>query len=273
MNENTVCIYCFVDDYLKATKLKEPRQRRMSDSQIITSALLACAHFGGNMVQSLEYLKAHHGFKPIDKSGFNRRLHGLFETILFIFSALGKTLMELNTSGDYLIDSFPVAVCRNIRIPRCRILRGEPYRGYNSSKREYFYGFKVMLITTSSGIPVQYFLMAGSVHDITGFQSMNLEIPEGSSLYGDAAFTDYDLEDLYAECENIRILADRKSNAKRKDEPWQAFIKKVLRKRVETTFSGITAKFPKHIHAVTPQGFIIKIFLFIFAYTIENVAW
>ena len=43
-----------------------------------------------------------------------------------------------------------------------------------------------------------------------------------------------------------------------------------MRKRIETTFSEITAFFPRHIHAVTPQGFILKVVLFIFAYTFDR---
>jgi hypothetical protein len=50
-----------------------------------------------------------------------------------------------------------------------------------------------------------------------------------------------------------------------------AFLKEVYRKRIETTFSGITAYFPKKIHAVTAQGFILKLILFTFAYTLTQV--
>jgi len=47
-------------------------------------------------------------------------------------------------------------------------------------------------------------------------------------------------------------------------------LKKVMRKRIETTFSEITAFFPRKIHAVTIQGFILKVILFIFAYTLDR---
>lgn len=169
-----------------------------------------------------------------------------------------------------MIDSFPVSVCRNIRIHRCRLLSGEAYRGYNASKKEYLYGFKVEVIITSDGLPVDYFIVAGSVHDAKAFQAMHLALPEGSSLYADSAYTNYELEDLYLECEQVALLAARKSNSKRPDSPAMSFIKKTMRKRVETSFSGIENFFPKSIHAVTPQGFRLKIMLFLFAYTIDK---
>jgi hypothetical protein len=63
------------------------------------------------------------------------------------------------------------------------------------------------------------------------------------------------------ECDEIKLLIDRKKNSIRKDTPAQAFIKKYWRKRIETTFSKITAFFPRSIHAVTPQGFLLKLLL------------
>ena len=50
-----------------------------------------------------------------------------------------------------------------------------------------------------------------------------------------------------------------------------AFLKDCYRKRIETTFSGITGYFPKKIHAVTAKGFMLKIILFIFAYTLSQI--
>lgn len=169
-----------------------------------------------------------------------------------------------------MIDSFPVAVCRNIRINRCRLLNDEAYRGYNASKREYFYGFKVEVIVTADGLPASYFIVAGSVHDGKALQAMHLDLPPQSSLYGDSAYTNYEIEDLLLECEQVSLLTQRKSNSKRKDSPAMGFIKTVMRKRIETTFSQIEAAFPRAIHAVAPQGFLLKILLFLFAYTIKE---
>ena len=176
----------------------------------------------------------------------------------------------MNTKSEYVIDSFPVAVCRNIRINRCKLLHGEAYRGYNASKREYFYGFKVEVVVTADGLPVNYFIVAGSVHDGKALQAMHLDLPLQSSLYGDSAYTNYEIEDLLLECEQISLLPQRKSNSKRKDSPAMNFIKSVMTKRIETTFSEIEAVFPRSIHAVTPQGFLLKVVLFLFAYTINK---
>lgn len=270
MTDYTIAIYCFMDDYLKVSRPALDVRRKVNDAEILTVALLSAQYFYGNQHSAYQYLHQHHGMAKIDKSTFNRHLHRLAETLTSIFLALGQTLKQLNTDSRYLIDSFPVAVCQNIRISRCKLLQHEAYRGYNASKRAYFYGFKVQVITTAQGLPVEYFITAGSIHDNTAFQAMSLVLPEHSEVYADSAYTNYDLEDLYQECEHIRLLVERQSNSKRPDSAALRFLKKYYRKRIDTSFSEITAHFPSRIHAVTPQGFLLKIVLFLFAFTFNK---
>lgn len=271
MEDFTIIIYCFVDDYLKGSGSQEDVKRKMSNAEIITTALVSARYFSGNFTKGRDYMRTHHGSDVPDKSNFNRQLHRLSEQILLIFLGLGQTLKELNLESEYIIDSFPIAVCHNIRIKRSKMLQGKAYKGYNHSKRSYFYGFKVQVITTADGIPVECFIAAGSFHDTTIFRAMNIDLPEQSILYADSGYTDYQLEDYYKELEKIHLLVQRKSNSKRADHPALAYIKKQKRKRIETSFSEIEAYFPKKIHAVTAQGFLIKVFLFIFAYTVNRI--
>ena len=62
----------------------------------------------------------------------------------------------------------------------------------------------------------------------------------------------------------------RKSNSKRKHQPWQEHLISVSRKRIETMFSQISVMFPKRIHAVTVDGFLLKLVLFIFVFTLNE---
>lgn len=271
MEDFTVAIYCFLDDYFKISHPKEDVKRKMSNAEILTTAIIAARYFAGNFVKARCYMKQVHGCKMTDKSNFNRHLHRLAGTLTNIFFSLGQSIKQLNTSCEYIIDSFPVAVCKNIRIKRCKLLKDKSYRGYNHSKREYFYGFKIQIITTADGIPTEFFIVAGSVHDITAFNAMNIDLPAGSELYADSAYTNYELEDYYQELEQIYLRVERKSNSKRADHPATKFIKKIMRKRIETSFSEILSYFPRKVHAVTPQGFMLKMVLFICAYTFNRI--
>ena len=270
MNDFTIAIYCFVDDYLQVAGKKVAAKRTLNDAEVITTALVAARYFGGNLTTACSYMRQHQRCRMPHKSNFNRSLHRLSSVITSLFLALGQRLKQLNCSSEYVIDSFPVAVCHNVRAGRCRLLSGQAYKGYNASKKESFYGFKVEVITTSDGLPVEYFIVAGSVHDARAFEAMNLDLPQGSHLYADSAYTNYELEELYLACEQVSLLCERKRNSSRPDTPAMKFVKQTMRKRVETCFSGIEAAFPKAIHAVTPQGFLLKLVLFLFAYTLDK---
>lgn len=224
----------------------------------MTTALIAARYFYGNHSIARVYMREKHGVVMINKSGFSRHLHSLEKQLVSIFYTLAEVIKELNTTGQYLIESFPVAVCDNIRIPTCRLLQGEVYRGKSASKHRYFYGFRVQVITTADGVPVDYFVCAGSFVDVTVFQAMNIDLPQGSLLYPDSGYTDYQLEDLYQACEKIQLKVVRKSNSKRKDKPYEAYLKNHYRKKIENVFSGITSLFPKKIHALPLKAFCSK---------------
>jgi len=79
------------------------------------------------------------------------------------------------------------------------------------------------------------------------------------------------LEEAWREIERVELAVDRKANSKRPHEPWQTFLIQHLRKGVETTTSQITGRFPKSIHAVTAQGFALKLLLFVFTHTLAEL--
>jgi putative transposase len=51
--------------------------------------------------------------------------------------------------------------------------------------------FKVHVIVTFDGIPVEYTFTTGSTHDLDGIRQMPLNLPDGSEILADAACTDY----------------------------------------------------------------------------------
>ncbi|CAK8716592.1 hypothetical protein LDFHOB_05940 [Candidatus Electronema aureum] len=102
---------------------------------------------------------------------------------------------EKNSLKIYLADSFPVPVCRNIRIRRCKIYQDECFRGRVSSRKEYFYGLKVHALMTESGIPVEIFLSPGSYSDTNSLYDFSFPVPSGSVVYGDKAYNAYNIED------------------------------------------------------------------------------
>ena len=120
-------------------------------------------------------------------------------------------------------------MCDNIRIRRCRLYpleeHGGAFRGYISSKRRYFYGLRVHLVVTGAGEPVEFSLAKGSEADITVFEELELDLPEGSIICADKAYTDYHYEDLLKEV-GLYLKAQRRKNSKRPMAAWEEFLSK-----------------------------------------------
>lgn len=262
-------IYTIMDDSLKAMLHQEDSRRTFFDAEVITTGLVASRFFGGHLNRARLFLKQS-GLMPqmISESRLNRRWHALSHLVLNIFEHLSYSLKQQNQSQQYLLDSFPLEVCDNIRIRRCRLLQGEDYRGYCAAKRRYFYGLRVHVITTSEGIPVEIGFLPGEANDSRGLSVLSLELPQGSEVFMDAGYTDYQGEDDALEAEGMRLSVGRKKNSKRRDEWGEHWYKKMTRHRIETVFSEITSWFPKRIHAVTLEGFMLKALMFIFAFAL-----
>ena len=270
LQDKVIGIYCKVDDILKGISHPEHKDRRVSDSEIITTAILSALYFKGNQCSAINYMRTYN-MSPtmVGKSGFCKRIHKVASLLMWMFLDVGRLFKYVYAELEYIIDSFPLKVCHNIRISRSKLLKGEQYRGYSVSKREYFYGVKVQLLTLKDGIPVDMCFVPCSEHDVEALRKMYFDLPAESMVYGHSAYTEYTLEELYKEAECIELKISRKSNSKRPDKPYQAFIKTAMRKRIETTISQIIEMTPQSIHAVTAKGFLLKILLFVFAYQLK----
>ena len=192
MDDSVLTIYCLCDDLLKALRHQEDPQRLMSDAEVMTTAIVATLYFGGNFERA-RLLLASPRYIPgmLSKSQFNRRLHAMRDQLVRVFRVLGDTFKRLNAASLYIIDSFPVAACDNIRIKRDKRFCNERFRGYTASKRRYFYGLRVHLVVTGAGEPVEFSLAAGSEGDISVFKALQLDLPECSIICADKAYTDY----------------------------------------------------------------------------------
>jgi len=273
MDDKIVVTFCLCDDLLKGIHHQEDQQCHMNDAEIMTTALVASLFFRGNHESARAMLKQH-GYIPhmLSKSRFSRRLHRIKAIFIILFDLLGKIWKTLNPDAIYVIDSLPVAVCDNIRIRRSKIYSKEDFRGYQASKKRYFYGLKIHLMVTQDGQPVECFLTPGGFGDIAALKYYAYELPNGSIIYADKAYNAYEIEDLLKEVDPIHLLPMRKKNSKRALSPSVTFVQSYYRKRVETAGSRIEQLLPKSIHAVTSQGFELKVALFVIASSLNSYA-
>jgi hypothetical protein len=271
MDDKIIATFCLCDDLLKAIHHQEDCQCQLNDTEIMTTALIASLFFRGNHESARALLKQH-GYIPhmLSKSRFSRRLHRIKALFIILFDLLGNMWKTLHTDAVYVIDSLPVAVCDNIRIRRSRIYSKEDFRGYQASKKRYFYGLKIHLMVTQDGQPVECLLTPGGFGDVDALKYYAYELPNGAIIYADKAYNDYEIEDLLKEVNHIDLLPMRKKNSKRALSPSVTFVQSYYRKRVETAGSLIEQLFPKSIHAVTSQGFELKVALFVIASSLNS---
>lgn len=271
MCDCTLAIYCFIDDLLKSLDHQGDPRAKVTDSEVITIALIAMLYFGGNFEKSRLVLHEL-GLMPrmLSRSRLNRRLHQLSDLLSLIFHQFGTVLKDLNWESRYLLDSFPVSLCDNIRIKRCRLVQDERFRGYLTSKRRYFYGVRVQVITTVDVVPVEFVMLPGRFADIEGLAHLPLDFPEGAHLIADSAYTQFEWEEYLQQTQNLHLLVVAKSNTKRAIEPRLEEYKKLFRKKIETTFGELMKLFPKKIHITSLKGFLLKIQLFLLAFQIDK---
>jgi len=275
MEETVTLIYCLCDEFLCAYGYTDDPQAEVTTAEVMTVPLVAATFFCGNQERGRIYLKSHRIFsRVLSRSRLNRRLHAIPEEVWqALFAVLAASFKATNETQEYIIDSFPVPVCDNIRIRRCKLYpkdRGEEFRGYVASKRRYFYGLRVHLLVTARGEPVEFCLAPGAENDLVPFRDFGLDLPEGAVIFADKLYTDYGYEDLLKEL-GIELVSLRKENSKRPRPGWEEYYNRVVRKRVETANSQITSLFPKAIHAVTPQGFELKVFCFVLAFAFQSL--
>jgi hypothetical protein len=244
----------------------------MEDAEVITTGMVAAIWFGGN-IEKARCTLLQTGLIPdmLGKSRLCRRIHAVADLIADLFLQLGQVFKQANVSMEYTLDSIPIPVCDNIRIRRSRLLQGEAYRGYIASKRRYFYGVRLHILATSTGIPVEFIFLPGAAHDSNALFSLPLDLPAGSEVYYDSAYTNYTVEDDLLQTDQIKLSPLRKRNSNRFDhDPGIRLYKSYVRKYIETTFSTMTSWFPKKIHAVTFNGFLLKLLLFTFAFMLDK---
>jgi len=99
----------------------------------------------------------------------------------------------------------------------------------------------------------------------------NFDLPEYSFVTGDKAYNDYTIEDVMREA-GVELVPLRKKNSHRPVPAFMTFFQACVRKIVETTGSLIERLLPKSIHAVTANGFEIKVALFVLACSV-NFLW
>jgi hypothetical protein len=138
-------------------------------------------------------------------------------------------------------------------------------KGYSVSKKRFFYGYKVHMVITTNKEPLYCYISYGNEHDISAAKKYLHCLKPDSIVIGDKGYISKKLTD-YLKQFKINLSAIKRSNMGNDRE---YFIKRRLRKKIETVFSIITGRMGSVIKATTIDGFLTKLKLFIVSYSID----
>jgi hypothetical protein len=100
-------------------------------------------------------------------------------------------------------------------------------------------------------------------------KAFRCDVPEGSHVSADQAYHDDATEGVLREASHIQLYPIPKKDSKRPLPPYIAYVQHDCRKRIETVGSLSERMLPKTIHAVTAEGFALKVFLVVLAYSLN----
>lgn len=270
MRDQAVVIYFICDEIVKALRIKEDPQCKMSTAEVMTFALISSTVFGCDYKRT-RLVTLHLSFfsHVLSHSRLVRRIHQISEHVWTMVFYCLKEFLKNKNNNYFIVDSFPVKAYENHKSARAKIFSGKNYHGYSATKKQYFFGLKVHIIIDTDGIPVEFIITPGSCSDIKALKDFPLDLPESSIIMGDKAYTDYHFEDLLMELGEIKLLPKRKKNLKRQNTPLEEGLLSFNRNYIETIFSSIISRMPRYIRARTERGFYLKLHFFILAYLIN----
>ncbi len=199
------------------------RAHRMNSSEIIT--LLVAYHQSG--YRTFKWFYVNHVQKHW-LSGFPHLLsyNRFIELVPHIIVPLTAFMQSRcrTSQGIAFVDSTPLKVCKNIRIPRHKTFVKEAGRGKSSTG--WFYGFKLHLIVNDQGEIHSFCITAGNVDDRKPVPKLVKSLT--GRLFGDRGYISKKLTKLLAS-QDLKLTTTLKKNMKA--QTIDAFDQWLLRKR------------------------------------------
>ena len=268
--DDTFIITTFVilTDVLRTLGHQDDCRARTADAEVLTVAVVAATYFQNHHERALCVLRGMHYLSgPLSIARFNRRLHRLAPW----FEALLPLVATTFAGGDvYILDSLPVPVCKRARRWRCRKVRGRAYCGYCKAKDEKFFGWRLHLVCTPAGVPVNFRLLPGGWHDLTPVHELTWDLPSGARVLCDKAYNSAVDEASILADTGVRLVPIRKENMRPNEfADWCDL--KYYRHGIETRNSQLEKMGLERLYARTNEGFSLKVQASLFALLCSNM--
>lgn len=170
------------------------------------------------------------------------------------------------TSGIAFIDSLPIAVCHNRRIPSHKVFAEVAERGKSSV--DWFYGFKLHLVVNDQGELLAFHLTPGNVDDRKPVPKLARGL--FGKLFGDRGYISQSLQQVLSE-QNLQLITKIRKNMK--NRLLSVFDQIMLRKRalIETINDQLKNICQiEHTRHRSTANFLVNVIAALIAYTYKE---
>jgi hypothetical protein len=266
-----LALFCHVDDFCQQWDNAQPRQvgesgRRvrkpgLSESEIMTIVIhFHQSHYRDFKAYYLRYVRVQLRAEFPELVSYSRFVHLMRRIVLRLWAYACACCGRC--TGISFIDSTPVRVCLNRRIPRHKVFAGLAARGHCSMG--WFYGFKLHLVVNEYGDILAFQLTPGNVDDRQ--PAPKLAAALFGKLFGDKGYLSHPLfEDLLQQ--GVQLITALRSNMKPKLMLLQD--KLLLRKRfiIETINDQLKNQSQiEHSRHRSPTNFVINLLAGLISY-------
>lgn len=228
-------IYYNVDNFLKEfqkivdkNSIGNPPKRKpiLSDSEVMTIMILhQLSGFRTLKAFYLDYVKVHMRSDFPKTVSYNRFVE-LQKKVLVALAVFAKTSINGKCTGISFVDSTPIRVSKNKRIPNHKVFKGIAEVG--KSTMGWFYGFKLHLVTNEIGQIVDFVITTANVDDRDPLKNGNILKNIWGKLYGDKGYIS---QQLFETLFNLGTFFTTGKRANMKNQLMDLYDKIMLRKR------------------------------------------
>ena len=239
-------IFVLVDDWYQAQgirylKGKPGAKPEFSDSEVITLLLAMDFIPFPSETQFLGFIRANYQAlfpRLIDQSQFNRRARALR---LLVEELRRAWLVQLGVfhHTHFLLDTKPVPVVGVKRSNRRSDFAGSASYGHCPSRNMKYFGYKLVTVTTFSGIPVVYELVPAHTDEREAAEAVLVYL-RGCQIVADKGFIGADWQaQIYAWTQN-QIWTPKRSNQYQQNPKGLDRWLNSVRERIEGVFHELT---------------------------------
>jgi hypothetical protein len=236
-------LYCIVDDlyqtyaptYLQGKVGTKPE---FADSEVLT--LMIAQHWCGFQKEApfLRFIKNNYLYlfpRLLDQSQFNRRARNLCWLLNRLRQELVQQMGALREQVR-LIDGTPVHVRHWRRYGKTHLMLPDAGLGHCAAKKETFYGYRLVVMTTLEGVITDWELIPGNADEREAAWDILYEYRDLLGL-GDKGFLDAPTQQVLDEDRGVIMLTPKRKNQKAQNPPgWDALMNRT-RRLIETVFS------------------------------------